>query len=347
MKVTGLIIRRRCLGKNLAFCEIQRDDEDVHADDVDEQDAKMQVVFRRQSTSWNRERDDTFPTSKSSLAYGSRISLDLVASEQHKKGQEEAQTQPVRSGSDQSNEKTQPKWEVRSWEVLVDAKKEALTLAEKDGGISCTKYLKSRKSSSLEALRKCPPKEKVAKMSRQKHVQEPEKRISLNTIQLEFSHGDKKAKSLRSKVFAKWILDKFGTEHLTHGSGILDIAGGKGQLSVELAVMGQILCHVIDPLLRKRGTNGLSKKQMKRIEKAKEDIIDVALRFHKSVAIVPCCVFPTRIFPMRQLRYSGKPVRSYEEFLQYLLEKDERLQMEALDFEGRNNVIFLRQKVPE
>ena len=102
--------------------------------------------------------------------------------------------------------------------------------------------------------------------------------------------------------------------------------------------MGQILCHVIDPLLRKRGTNGLSKKQMKRIEKAKgqspihvakpfdsdkfaedaecqnlianascliglhpdecaEDIIDVALRFHKSVAIVPCCVFSYENIP--------------------------------------------------
>ena len=66
-------------------------------------------------------------------------------------------------------------------------------MAEKDGGISCSKYLKSRKSSSLEALRKCPPKEKVANMSRQKHNQEPEKRTSLNTLLLEFSHGDKKA----------------------------------------------------------------------------------------------------------------------------------------------------------
>lgn len=302
------------------------------------------------------------------------------------KCQDQAQARTVNAGNDSHMNKVQPKWEVQSWEIIFDAKKEAMEMAEKDGGISCSEYLKSRKSSSLEALRKCPPKEaKTKKMALPENIPKLDMQVNLN-IQSEYSHGDKKAKSLRSKIFAKWILDKFGADYLKHGSGVLDIAGGKGQLSVELAVMGQILCHVVDPLLRKRGTNVLSKKQVKRIDKANgqlpihvakafdsdkfvggdesrslvlgancliglhpdectEDILDVALRFEKSVAIVPCCVFPTRIFPMRQLRSSGKPVRSYDEFLQYLLEKDERLRMEALDFEGRNHVIYLKQQL--
>ena len=40
------------------------------------------------------------------------------------------------------------------------------------------------------------------------------------------------------------------------------------------------------------------------------------------VAIVSSCVLITRIFPMRQLWSTHKPVRSYEEFLQYLPDKE-------------------------
>ena len=67
---------------------------------------------------------------------------------------------------------------------------------------------------------------------------------------------------------------------MKHGSGVLDIAGGKGQLYVELAVMGQMLCHVVDPLLRKRGTNVLLKKQVRRIDKRMVNFFLFMLRKH-------------------------------------------------------------------
>lgn len=41
-------------------------------------------------------------------------------------------------------------------------------------------------------------------------------------------------------------LNKFGGEYLKHGSGVLDVAGEKGQLPIELAVMGQTLRLVVD-----------------------------------------------------------------------------------------------------
>ena len=34
------------------------------------------------------------------------------------------------------------------------------------------------------------------------------------------------------------------------------------------------------------------------------------------------------------------PVRSYDEFLQYLMDKDDRIQMATLPFEGKNKVIY-------
>merc|ERR1711862_694102 len=74
-----------------------------------------------------------------------------------------------------------------------------------------------------------------------------------------------------------------------------------------------------------------------------EDILDAALRYQKPVAIVPCCVFPS-FFPMRRLRSkNNKFVNTYDDFLCYLLEKDDRLCRDTLDFEGKNQVIYLKQ----
>lgn len=75
---------------------------------------------------------------------------------------------------------------------------------------------------------------------------------------------------------------------------------------------------------------------------ATELLIDVALAHGKPFCVMPCCVFPN-FFPQRRLTLddgSGKPVRSYEDFCQYLLQKDERLQSSVLGFPGRNVAIW-------
>jgi hypothetical protein len=76
-------------------------------------------------------------------------------------------------------------------------------------------------------------------------------------------------------------------------------------------------------------------------DSATECIADVALKHNKPFVIVPCCVFPN-LFQKRYLTKEGNkvPVRSYEQFCEYLLQKDSRFHMTELPFEGRNIAIW-------
>lgn len=225
-------------------------------------------------------------------------------------------------------------------------------------------------------------------------------------------HGDKVAKNMRARLFAQWLLDTYGASSLQEGTGVLDVAGGKGNLSIELAATGKVPCVVIDPMIRKQQQSFPVKRDAKRIRKAggplprhlptffnqttflerygdtkmesgkqllleltintdvattrnnsdddynpdhdlvsnssmlvglhpdqtTQDILELALRYDKNVAIVPCCVFPS-YFPLRLLR-DGTPVVTHAQFCQYLLESDPSLQQTELPFQGRNVVIY-------
>ena len=232
-------------------------------------------------------------------------------------------------------------------------------------------------------------------------------------------HGDKVAKTMRARLFAQWLLDTYGAASLQRGSGVLDVAGGKGHLSIELAASGRVPCTVVDPMIRKQQQSfPVKKRDAKRIRKAggplpqhlptffnqtsfleqygaslssststtgssggdttsgkeedtnppsnscvddnddpsrflianasilvglhpdqtTQDILEIALRYDKNVAIVPCCVFPS-FFPMRLL-HDGSPVVTHAQFCQYLLSLDPSLQQTELPFQGRNVVIY-------
>lgn len=45
----------------------------------------------------------------------------------------------------------------------------------------------------------------------------------------------------------RFLIDTFGRELLHHGSGVLDIAGGKGELSFELVNLNNIQATVVEP----------------------------------------------------------------------------------------------------
>jgi len=51
----------------------------------------------------------------------------------------------------------------------------------------------------------------------------------------------------RAGSFRRWLMDTFGREVLGSGTGVLDIAGGKGELSFELANLTGVPSTVIDP----------------------------------------------------------------------------------------------------
>lgn len=73
-------------------------------------------------------------------------------------------------------------------------------------------------------------------------------------------------------------------------------------------------------------------------DNATEAIVKAALDYKIPFVVVPCCVFGS-FFPDRRL-HNGKHVNTYQEFCQYLLEKDSRFRKETLPFPGRNIAIF-------
>jgi Methyltransferase domain len=78
-------------------------------------------------------------------------------------------------------------------------------------------------------------------------------------------------------------------------------------------------------------------------DSATECIVDVALRHQKAFVVVPCCVFPNLFqqrFIIEKVGGNKVPVRSYEQFCKYLLQKDSRFRMEVLPFDGRNIAIW-------
>lgn len=80
---------------------------------------------------------------------------------------------------------------------------------------------------------------------------------------------------------------------------------------------------------------------------ATEAIVDIALRYNKPFCVVPCCVFPN-LFNSRTIRVVDEntgeereiPVRSYEQFCQFLMDKDPRFQQSILPIDGRNIAIW-------
>lgn len=81
--------------------------------------------------------------------------------------------------------------------------------------------------------------------------------------------------------------------------------------------------------------------------KATEATIDLAIHLHIPFAIVPCCVFPSE-FPNR--KYNGKIVKSYTDFIEYLLAKHKRIRTDRLDFiedtaeTGKSLVLYMLEE---
>ena len=197
-------------------------------------------------------------------------------------------------------------------------------------------------------------------------------------------HGDDAPHSERAQVFGDWVLATFaqvlqgggdGGEPGRHG--VLDVAGGKGELSLHLTLAGQ-RCTLVDP----RPHSGyLSKWQRKRLrrsgfppfevsrelfgaaggdtgvglaqcaalvvamhpDEATEEIVDAAITARTPFAVVPCCVF-SRLFPSRR-RPDGRPVTTHADLCEYLRRKHPNITLGTLPFAGKNVVVFCRDYV--
>lgn len=85
-----------------------------------------------------------------------------------------------------------------------------------------------------------------------------------------FSHShDENSKRERSRLFAEWLIDMFGVSELQKGTGVLDVAGGKGYVSLQLLQQTKskkLKLTVIDPLKRKTLISRKNLKVLKKLE---------------------------------------------------------------------------------
>ncbi|KAG0031931.1 hypothetical protein BGZ81_000280 [Podila clonocystis] len=247
--------------------------------------------------------------------------------------------------------------------------------------------------------------------------------------------------SQRAFIFCRWIVAKYGCEYLNSGSGVLDIAGGKGEISLFLTHMFGIRSTVVEPNVRRdkpyqrknlmsviqkqmdieAGGDGhfyrkyissetepperqldsktkdssvdlnldeeAKKKERRQIKKqllsqfivprlstlmndqfeeqypgvlksasiligmhpdqATEPTVDMALKYRKPFAVVPCCVFAHEN-PERRLRDGGE-VNTTFDFIQYLMEKKSSVPMhkDFLPFDGMNIVVYRPLEQPQ
>lgn len=71
---------------------------------------------------------------------------------------------------------------------------------------------------------------------------------------------DKSSHRSRAQVFCRWLVETYGLERLRSGKGVLDVAGGRGEIAFELTLEHNVPVTVVDPRPRK-----LSRQQYKRL----------------------------------------------------------------------------------
>ena len=150
------------------------------------------------------------------------------------------------------------------------------------------------------------------------------------TFGIEDKVGTRADRRERHRIFAEWLVTTYGANFLSTGSGVLDVAGGNGELSQELFKLGvkstlldpEPRCNeetapfqiISEPLMgngselteENPGEEPTKAEERRRIrhlvtncsiiagmhpDEATEAVIDTSLRLGKPFAILPCCVF--------------------------------------------------------
>lgn len=188
-------------------------------------------------------------------------------------------------------------------------------------------------------------------------------------------HAGEEHHGRRAAVFADFLTNVYGP-WLSTGTGVLDVAGGRGDLTVELRSR-DVPSTLVEPRFRKltrsqrkilktKGITslphhvGMFDTSFSRLQEnyhllshasvcvglhpdqATEPIVELSSKFDIPFAVVPCCVFG-REFPDRRLS-DGSRVTSYQDFLKYLRERGAANGAKVLSYSlpliGKNTVLY-------
>eukprot|EP00644_Phytophthora_capsici_P012574 jgi/Phyca11/7887/fgenesh1_pm.PHYCAscaffold_23_\ len=169
-------------------------------------------------------------------------------------------------------------------------------------------------------------------------------------------------KAQRGRIFCDWLVEALSEERLAAGTGVVDIAGGKGDIPIQLWIQRGIPTTLIDPRPMKLGKYNrklVAKAETTKYRKMSPQLLrcldEETLKLHSELfaecsllvgmhpdeateAIVDAAL--TLVFPDRQCQ-DGTPVDTYETLVRYLLEKHPSIQSAFLPFAGRNQVLYL------
>jgi len=81
-------------------------------------------------------------------------------------------------------------------------------------------------------------------------------------------------------------------------------------------------------------------------DQANDPIMEIGFALNLPWVVIPCCVFPN-LFKQRQLKPSGKLVRTYDDLCEYILQQHPNVKETTLPFRGRNRVFYWKPPPPE
>ncbi|PRP83701.1 inositol-phosphate phosphatase [Planoprotostelium fungivorum] len=198
------------------------------------------------------------------------------------------------------------------------------------------------------------------------------------------SHSGGSEASERALIFVRWLVDTFGVEKLSGGSGVLDIAAGKGQIAQFLAEAYGVNSTTVEPKIRHRSKT-YARKLREKVKKEREsreisrppttihsmfdghfmtnhgDLLkrsSVMIGMHSDEVTEPIvdaaiaagvafAVVPCCVFSSQNRHRrtrNGEEVTNTTTFIEYLSEKTEGVQTASLDFSGKNTVVFCKGK---
>mmetsp|Transcript_856 Transcript_856/g.935 ORF Transcript_856/g.935 Transcript_856/m.935 type:complete len:435 (+) Transcript_856:80-1384(+) len=113
---------------------------------------------------------------------------------------------------------------------------------EKVGYVEITHfYSQERRKTRLEL-------EKIRKRMKEEAIRKLQADISrTHGTRSGWKSGTKRKQGGTATVFREWLQDQYGIELLNSGSGILDVAGGKGELAFKLLNYAGIKTTIVDP----------------------------------------------------------------------------------------------------